>query len=232
MPEKGEGVGKRPAATEEGRPVTDQPQPQPNEKETQMGRTAVLLNQTQCPCDQVVQLIGKKAILKCHINGFAVTALLDTGAQVSIIDPNWSKYLPEQALRPLSDIIDGGDLSLSAFNGDPLPFKGWLELTVNLPGNDDPSLAIQVPFLVGKMPLELPLLGFNVVDELIRGKRDTVRGLCAFAELLKMALDIKGDQAHAIVSFIQEQPCVNTGAVITVGPRDVVVPTSRVIYVM
>ncbi len=89
--------------------MTDQPQPQPNEKEAQMGRTAVLLNQTQRPCDRVAQLIGKKAILKCHINGFAVPALLDTGAQVSIIDTNWkSKYLPEQALRPLSDIIDGG----------------------------------------------------------------------------------------------------------------------------
>ncbi len=88
MPEKGEGVGKRPAATEEGRPVTDQPQPQPNEKEAQMGRTAVLLNQTQRPCDRVAQLIGKKAI-KCHINGFAVPALLDTGAQVSIIDTTW-----------------------------------------------------------------------------------------------------------------------------------------------
>ncbi len=205
--------------------MTDQPQPQPE--------TAVLLNQTQRSCDRVAQLIGKKAILKCHINGFAVPALLDTGAQVSIIDTNWkSKYLPEQALRPLSDIIDGGDLSVSAVNGDPLPFEGWLELTVNLPGNDDPSLAIQVPFLVGKMPLERPLLGFNVVEELIRGKKDTVRGLCAFAELLKMALDIKGDQAHAIVSFIQEQPYVNTGAVITVGPRDVVVPPSRVTYVM
>ncbi len=105
-----------------------------------------MLNQTQRSCDRVAQLIGKKAILKCHINGFAVPALLDTGAQVSIIDTNWkSKYLPEQALRPLSDIIDGGDLSVSAVNGDPLPFEGWLELTVNLPGNDDPSLLFRCP---------------------------------------------------------------------------------------
>lgn len=73
------------------------------------------------------------------------------GAQVSIIDCNCkSNCLPEQALRPLSEIIDGDDFSVSAVNGDPLPFEGWVKLTVNLPGNDDPSLAIQVPFLVGK----------------------------------------------------------------------------------
>ncbi len=46
MPEKGEGVGKRPAATEEGQPVTEHPQPQPMEKEAKIGRTSVLLNQT------------------------------------------------------------------------------------------------------------------------------------------------------------------------------------------
>ncbi len=99
-------------------------------------------------------------------------------------------------MRPLSDIVDGGDLNVSAVNGDPLAFEGWVEWTVNLPGNDDPglpgnddpSLAIQVPFLVGKMPLERPCLGFNVIEELIRGKKDTVRGLCAFAGLQKSRL--------------------------------------------
>lgn len=61
-----------------------------------MGRTVDSSNQREHPRDCVAQLIGKKAILKCHIHGFAVTALLDTGAQVSMIDHNWkSKYLPK-----------------------------------------------------------------------------------------------------------------------------------------
>ncbi len=51
-------------------------------------------------------------------------------------------------------------LHVLAVNGDVLPFDGWVEATVNLPGNSDPQLAIQVPFLVGKMALERPLLGF------------------------------------------------------------------------
>lgn len=211
--------------------MTEQPQPQPKENKAQKGRTSDSPKQRLSPCDRVAQLIGKKAILKCHIHGFAVTALLDTGAQVSIIDCNWkSKYLPDQVLRPLSDIVNGGDFSVSAVNGELLPFEGWVELTVNLPGNDDPNLTIQVPFLVGKMPLERPLLGFNVVEELIRGKKDTERGLCALAELLKMALDIRDEQANAIVSFIQEQPHVSPGAIVTVGPRDVVVPPGQLTW--
>ncbi|KAI7789706.1 hypothetical protein IRJ41_001809 [Triplophysa rosa] len=149
-----------------------------------------------------------------------------------MIDSNWkSKYLPEQVLRPLSEIVNGGDFNVSAVNGEPLPFEGWVELTVNLPGNDDPSLVIRVPLLVGKIPLERPLLGFNVVEELIRGKKDTERGLYAFAELLQKALDIKGEQINAIVSFVQEKAHWNTEAVVTVGPRDVVLPPGQVTHV-
>lgn len=155
--------------------MTEQPQPQIIEEVPGSGRLAgpyPWLCPRQSPCDRVAQLIRKKAVLKCHINGFSVSALLDTGAQVSIIDHNRkSRYLPDQDLRPLSEII--GDLSVSAVNGDPLPFEGWMELTVNLPGNDDPNLTMKVPFLVGKMSLERPLLGFNVIEELIRGKMDT-----------------------------------------------------------
>lgn len=212
--------------------MTVQPQPQAKEKEARMGRTVDSSNQREHPRDRVAQLIGKKAILKCHIHGFAVTALLDTGAQVSMIDHNWkSKYLPEQTLRPLSEIVNGSDFSVSAVNGEPLPFEGWVELTVNLPGNDDPSLVIQVPFLVGKIPLERPLLGFNVIEELIRGKEDTEHGLCAFSELLQVALDIKGEQVNSIVSLIQEQPHVDPEAFVTVGPRDVVIPPGQVTHV-
>lgn len=136
--------------------------------------------------------------------------------------------MPDQVLRPLSEIVNGGNFNVSAVNGEPLPFEGWVELTVNLPGNNDPSLVIQVPFLVGRIPLERPLLGFNVVEELIRGKKDTEHGLYAFSELLKQALDIEGEQVNAIVSFIQEQPQLNTEAFVTVGPRDVILPPGQV----
>ena len=46
-------------------------------------------------------------------------------------------------------------------------------ITVNLPENEDPSLLINVTFLVSSLRLERPLLGFNVLQELVQGTPET-----------------------------------------------------------
>lgn len=65
-------------------------------------------------------------------------------------------------------------LNLTAANGEPIPYDGWMELTFNLPGNDDPNLAIRVPFLVSCVNLPRLILGFNVIQELILGREGGV----------------------------------------------------------
>lgn len=90
------------------------------------------------------------------------------GAQVSIIDRHWrDKYLPNLDVRPLTELIelmeDKKTLEVYAVNGGLIPFDGWVIITLNLPGNEDPDLSVSVPFLVSSLPLEMPLLGFNVV---------------------------------------------------------------------
>lgn len=78
------------------------------------------------------------------------------------------KYLPSVEVRPLRDLLEcGNDLEVYAVNGDPIPFNGWTVITVNLLGNEEPSLSINVPFLVSKMATERPFLGINIVEELI-----------------------------------------------------------------
>ncbi len=60
-----------------------------------------------------------------------------------------SRYLLDTPVRPLSEIIGEEDeLRVYAVNGDALPFDGWVALTVNLMGNEDPNLSITEPFLV------------------------------------------------------------------------------------
>ncbi len=52
--------------------------------------------------DKIIQLIGRKALTQCNLNGLTVRALLDTGAQVSIVDRLWKeRYLPSVEVRPL-----------------------------------------------------------------------------------------------------------------------------------
>lgn len=42
--------------------------------------------------DKVAQLVRKKCILKCYMNGYSVNVLLDTGVQVSILDHKWKDH--------------------------------------------------------------------------------------------------------------------------------------------
>ncbi|KAL1269016.1 hypothetical protein QQF64_031305 [Cirrhinus molitorella] len=77
------------------------------------------------------------------------SALLDTGAQVSIIDHKWKEqYLPDVEVRPLRELLGYHDnLEVYAVNGQPIPFDGWAIITVNLLENGDPTLSINVPLL-------------------------------------------------------------------------------------
>lgn len=77
------------------------------------------------------------------------------------------------------------ELDLIAANGEPIPYDGWVELTFNLPGNDDPNLAIRVPFLVSQVSLARPIVGFNVIKELILGQEGGMGVVSVIVQLLE-----------------------------------------------
>lgn len=152
--------------------------------------------------DQITKLIGRKALTKCLLNGLAVTALVNTGAQVSIVERSWKdKYLPDLEVRPISELMElvenETQLDVYAADGELIPFEGWVVITVNLPGNEDPNLSINVPFLVSSVPLEVPLIGFNVVESVIQGKPE--RLIPILTQLLGGAMSIPNDTAKTIV---------------------------------
>lgn len=81
------------------------------------------------------------------------------------------------------------------------------------------------------MTLERPLLGFNVIQELIRGQHSGAQVLLTIASLLGAALEIQGEQANAIVSFIQTQNTDDDHAEVKVGFQDVVIRQGQVAHV-
>ena len=126
-----------------------------------------------------VPLVGKKSQLKCLIGGYPATVLFDSGSQVSIIDQEWTNtHIPNYTVRPLSELLEE-ELGVYAVTGHAVPYSGWVELTVNLAGNDDPNLTIQAPFLDSQLPLPQPLLGASVLEEIIR-RKDQSQRLSAF----------------------------------------------------
>lgn len=185
--------------------------------------------------ERVAQLVGKKCKIKCYIHSFAVDCLLDTGAQVSLIDRQWAKtYLSDHKLRPLTELIGDKALSVLGVNGQPLPYDGWVGVMVSLPENSDPNLTVQVPFLVSSVPMDCPLIGFNVIEQLILGPNASTNLIPTIVSLLRSAMNLQDDTATALVNFIQTKLTsdnVVSQSVLKVGLYDVVIPAGQVKYV-
>lgn len=177
---------------------------------------------------RVANILGQICLLKCNLNGYAVTVLLDAGAQVSIVDRAWRQtFAPQQRVRPLSELLGGEPLKVTAANGEPIPYDGWIELLFNLPNNDNPHLTIRVPFLVGNVSLPRPILGFNVIQELILCQEGGADVITVIAKLLKDAMQIQTGQAEAIVNFIQAHEPMYEHARIRVGKRGAVIHSGQ-----
>lgn len=179
----------------------------------------------------LAKLVGRRALTHCNLNGLAVSALLDTGAQVSMIDRVWkNRYLPDMPVKPLNEIIDDDEeLKVYAVNGEILPFDGWVALTVNLKGNENPNLSITVPFLVSSLVLERPLLGFNVLEVMIQEQPE--RLIPTLTSLLCNAMVIPTEKAELLVNYIQtDKPPVQCGRLRT-SRQDTVIPAGQVAWI-
>lgn len=136
-------------------------------------------------------------------------------------------------MRPLDELLEEGEsFRLYAANGQSIPYNGWVELMVNLPGNDDPALAVQVPFLVSQLPLPQPRIGSNVLDEMISGPKSSGETHAVVIGLLQKALGVEEDQAVAMVSFTQVQKTQKEiTATIGVGKENVTIPADNTVHV-
>lgn len=194
---------------------------------TPVPTSALPYSKSEC----LAKLVGRRALTHCYLNGLAVSALLDTGAQVSMIDRDWrNTYLPDMPVRPLDEIIDDEEeLKVYAVNGEVLPFDGWVVLKVNLKGNENPNLSITVPFLVSSIVLERPLLGFNVLEVMIQEQPEKL--IPTLTSLLCNAMVIPTEKAELLVNFFQtDRRPVQHGCLRT-GKQSTVIPAGQVAWV-
>ena len=61
--------------------------------------------------------------------------------------------------------MDG--LQLKAANGTDEPYEGWVELTFHVI-EDDADNTFTVPFLIAKDFLDVPIVGFIVIEEITK----------------------------------------------------------------
>ncbi len=122
----------------------------------------------------------------------------------------------------------GNRLEVCMFNGDPFPFDEWTVIKVNLLENEDPSLSMNVPFLVSKKPIERPLLCFNVIEELIQGQPEQL--MQTLTALLAGAIDVPNEKAQTLIEVIRTAEEDECGR-LKVGQRVIIIPAVQIAWV-
>lgn len=120
LPKEGNEGGKREAVTGAGQPVTTSTCPsrvKVNYVPTHHSENLSWKNR-QSPKKQAAQLIGRKCMLSCWLNGVLTEMLLDTGAQVSMVGKTWvEKFLPNVPIKPIEDLLS------KVLDLEPFPFR-------------------------------------------------------------------------------------------------------------
>lgn len=77
------------------------------------------------------------------------------------------RNFPNIEIRDVGELLNV-NLTLTAANGNSVPYKGWVALEFQIGKSKN---TVSVPFLVASDKLELPLLGFNVIEYLIKSQQ-------------------------------------------------------------
>lgn len=177
------------------------------------------------PKKRVAQLIGRRCLLSCLINGAHTEMLLDTGAQVSVIGKEWlEKELPDVKIKSIASLVGAQELHVTAANGTVIPFDGWFEGHLELRSNVHGSTAIHVPFLVSQSCADTPLLGFNVIEELIRENREQPNRELNLTALLSEATNVNQSRISNVMSAVQVMvPEEQNSCVLRMGKKGLVI---------
>ncbi|KAL6481203.1 hypothetical protein MHYP_G00092830 [Metynnis hypsauchen] len=155
--------------------------------------------------------------------------LLDTGAQVSIVGREWVKsMLPTVEVKSLDILLDE-PLYVTAANGSHIPFDGWIEADLEILSRGRGKCSIQVPFLVSQSSLDCPLLGINVIGELIKGNGGATDSL-SLSALVSEILTLDEQDAKVVASAAQKSWEENLSHCYTVrvGKQGVVIQPNQV----
>ena len=132
-------------------------------------------------------------------------ALWDTGSQVSLISSELiNNCFSDRAVRDISEFLgDGESLNLVTASGDILPYKGWIELSFHLINNKNNNETIKVPFLVTAETIDKPIIGYNVIEEIISGSSNDSDGKkTVLSSIQKSFINMPEHKASALIHLV------------------------------
>jgi len=115
----------------------------------------------------IAKLVGRKTEVEILIQGVRSKGLWDTGAQVSLVNDNWlHKYLENFEVRPVTELLEG--MEIEGVGSNVIPYSGYVVLDVEMTD----GRAVKVPFLVTSAKLRQPVIGTNVMEEMVSSYGD------------------------------------------------------------
>ena len=128
----------------------------------------------------------------------------------------------------MTELLGMDGLGLKAANGTDLPYEGWVELTFNLIV-DNVDHTVKVPFLVAKDSLDMPIVGFNIIEEItkyIEGDASAGVHESLMNVLTSSLTGADQEKVEALVQLIKSEPVKE---LVTVKSRkqDTVIPKGQ-----
>ena len=152
--------------------------------------------------ERIVKLVGRKCVVDCYLDDKPTEVLWDTGAQVSIVSVDFLRsQLPTVQTRDIKQLLGtDGSINLQAANGTDIPYCGWVEIGVRLTNENETE--IRVPFLVTKENIEQPIIGFNVIELMVRNTEGTEDDVLLGRMSRSFKMSKSGDM-QALISLIR-----------------------------
>ena len=176
----------------------------------------------------LTRLLGRGCIVRCNIQEREIEALWDTGSQVCVVSRAWKQAnLPFEKLRSVDELLqEGNELSLEAMNGTDIPLDGWIEVTLRLVRDDADADELLVPVLVGQQEQDYPIIGFNVIEEIL--KRHNEEPLVVSHTMIRRSFpSVRPSKVGMLVNPIRTRTEDAGTSVVRVGRRDVMVPRGK-----
>jgi hypothetical protein len=141
--------------------------------------------------------------------------------------------LPKAKIQVVEELLGVNELELKAANGTALPYCGWTEIDFSLLGTNS-DYGLKIPSLVSKVALDLPIVGYNVIEEITRKSAVKVNQdeQTSFVDVLCCSLmDIERAEVEALVAFLQSERTYDLCNVKTTK-RDIVIQPGQSVKVV
>ena len=113
--------------------------------------------------NKIAKLVGERCMVDCRIGGSKESALLDSGAMVSLSGKRWLKQRGFRGkIHDIKELLgENSDLELAGVGGNDIPYERYVMMEVEIGGN-----TVVVPFLVTKEDIQSPIIGYNAIKKL------------------------------------------------------------------